>query len=183
MILCIVKVKRTKKKEHSYLITFRCLPIMLPWFPIMTAVFHRTSPWFTSLSRIGFTMTILNFWASSWRKRVDSPSIGSANSHHFFSRVQNAKGIIHASCVYNAALNIWIKDEECSNGIILKLTCKQRMLTPQAPAASIKGLTLSMSAFFWSRIEAVVGREMEFWMRPTRTIRGSLVDSFSAWKV
>lgn len=78
-------------------LTFRCLPIMFPWFPIIIAVFQIVSPWLTSLSRIGLIMTMLYFWASSWRNCVDSPSTGSANSHHLFSRVQKANGIVHAS--------------------------------------------------------------------------------------
>lgn len=81
------------------LVTFLCLPIMLPWFPIIIAVFHIVSPCTISLSRMGLTMTILYFLARSCRNWVDSPLTGSANSHQLFSLVQNANGIVHASCI------------------------------------------------------------------------------------
>ena len=168
-------------------ITFRCLPIMFPRFPIIIAVFQRVSPWLTSLSRIGFIMTMLYFRAYSWRNCVDSPSTGSANSHHLFSRVQNANGIIHASWV----IIIWEKTSYFSEWTIIikiilnlmsQLTCKHNMLTPEAPAESMIGFNFWKIALFWSNKGAVVGRATEFWMRPTLTTRGSRTNSLSASK-
>ena len=61
-------------------------------------------------------------------------------------------------------------------------TCKHNMLTPEAPSASIIDFNFWKMALFWSKKEAVVGRTIEFWIRPTLTIRGSLNPSLSARK-
>ena len=37
--------------------TFLCLPMMLPWLPTTTAVFHTTSPCAASRSRMELMMT------------------------------------------------------------------------------------------------------------------------------
>lgn len=66
--------------------------------------------------------------------------------------------------------------------IHMQPTCKHNTLTPEEPAASIIGFSFSKIAFFWSAKWAVVGRTIEFWIKPTLTIRGSLNSSLSAQK-
>lgn len=90
-----------------------------------TAVFHSVLPCATSLSSMGLTTTMLCCRALRCTQRVVGPSsAGSANSAHSRSRVQNANGMCHASC-------------------------RQTMLTPALPAASISCPTRLSTA--WGR--------------------------------
>lgn len=146
----------TKKHRNIFwvtriMFTFRCFPIMFPWFPIIITVFQRVSPWSTSLSRIGLTITMLYLCARSWRNWVDSLSKGSANPHHLFSLVQNPNGMIQAACMFTGRkLKFWIggKFEFIYVHLNVEPTCKHKILTLEAPTASIMGFTFSIIALF-----------------------------------
>lgn len=58
--------------------------------------------------------------------------------------------------------------------IILQVSCKQRTLTPIAPAESMIFSILFCMAKYWSRMGSVVGRTMEFWINPIFTTLGAL---------
>mmetsp|Transcript_20915 Transcript_20915/g.53602 ORF Transcript_20915/g.53602 Transcript_20915/m.53602 type:complete len:219 (+) Transcript_20915:1086-1742(+) len=128
----------------------RCLPMTLPLLPMTTAVFQMVSPCAASRSRMGLTMTMLYLRAMAWHMRVAGPvSAHSANSSHCFSRVQNAKGMVHAS---------W----------------RQSTFTPSWPACSMMAPTFSNIARRWSAYGSVVASGTLFWITPTRVTRGGV---------
>lgn len=106
--------------------------------------------------------------------------------HTIFSlgcRRQMASSMLPAKELYENVW-VWINCVKINRRMLIhtKPTCKHNMFTPEEPAASIIGFSFSKIAFFWSAKWAVVGRAMEFWIKPTLTTRGSLNSSLSAEK-
>jgi hypothetical protein len=106
---------------------------------------------------MGDKTTIPKRRATFWQRRVAGPSSAdSANSHHSRSRVQNANGMVHASC-------------------------KQSTLHPPKPAAVARRSTRANAASRCSAKGAVVGDGLACWTTATRTTRGGRCCSRAAF--
>ncbi len=141
---------------------------------------HNNTKLLSNCSQISVTRSY-HGCHTSCMNLTEAPSLAdSANSHQgCFSRVQNANGMVHASCKHSTLTPI---DAAASMSSLIfssmALYCHTRHNARGKygwnPNSRLRGCDLRLTC---SWIGAVVGATIEFWIRPILTILGLRVCS------